>query len=89
MGNAVWRDRNLIASDVANEFELERVIRKASGRKELICPDKRCKSPIVRYCHGEIRGAYFAHLTNDKCDYADFDKNDTTVFRLLRLKLLF
>lgn len=87
MENAVWKDEKLIASDVANEFELERVIRKASGRRELLCPDKGCKSPIVRYCHGEIKGAYFAHLTNDQCDYADFDKNDTTVFRLLRMKL--
>ena len=33
MGNAVWRDKNLIASDAANEFELERVIRKASGER--------------------------------------------------------
>lgn len=87
MENALWRDKNLIASDVANEFELERVIKKASGRRELLCPDKECKSPIVRYCHWEIKGAYFAPLANDKCDYADFDKNDTAVFRLLRLKL--
>lgn len=87
MENAIWQDKNLIASDVANEFELERAIRKASGRKELLCPDKGCNSPLVRYCHGEIKGAYFAHLTNDKCDYADFDKRDTAIFRLLRFKV--
>lgn len=87
MENAILGSRNLIALDVANEFELEREVRKASSRKELRCPDKSCTSPILRYCHGEIKGAYFAHLTNDRCDYADFDKNDTSVFRLLRLKL--
>lgn len=87
MENAIWKNENLIASDVANLFELEREVRMASGRKELRCPDSGCKCPIVRYCHGEIKGAYFAHLTNDKCDYADFDKNDTSVFRTLRLKL--
>lgn len=87
MENAIWKNKNLTASDVANKFDLEHEIKRASRRKELLCPDKGCKSPIVRYCHGEIKGAYFAHLTNDKCDYADFDKKDTTVFRLLRLKL--
>ena len=51
------------------------------------CPDKGCKCPVVRYCHGEVKGAYFAHLNNEQCDYADFDKNDTSAFRLLRLKL--
>ncbi|MDE6667722.1 MAG: hypothetical protein K2K38_05185 [Clostridia bacterium] len=87
MENAKWKGKNLIAFDVANEFELEHEVRKASGQKELLCPDQGCKNPVVRYCHGEIKGAYFAHLINDKCDYADFDKNDNQVFRLLRLKL--
>ena len=87
MENTVWKNENLIAQDIADNFELEREIRKASSRKELLCPDKGCKCRIVRYCHGEVKGAYFAHLTNEKCDYADFDKNDTSVFRLLRLKL--
>ena len=87
MENAIWQSKNLIASDIANEFELEHKVRKASSRKELRCPDPVCISPIVRYCHGEIKGAYFAHLNNDKCDYADFDKNDTPVIRLIRLKL--
>lgn len=65
MENAIWKNENLIAQDVADEFELEREVRKASGRKELRCPDGGCKCPIVRYCHGEVKGAYFAHLTND------------------------
>lgn len=87
MENAVWQNRNLTAQDVADEFDLEREVRKASSRKELRCPDSGCKCPIVRYCHGEVKGAYFAHLTNDKCDYADFDKSDTSVLRWLRLTL--
>lgn len=86
MENAIWKDKHLIASEVADEFEIEREIRKASSRKELRCPDEDCKG-VVRYCHGEIKEAYFAHLANEKCDYADFDKNDTPIFRLLRLKL--
>ena len=86
MENAIWKDKHLRATEVANEFEIERAIRKASSRKELRCPDEDCKG-VVRYCHGEIKGAYFAHLANEKCDYADFDKNDTPIFRLLRLKL--
>lgn len=87
METAKWKDRILSASDIADSFEKEREVRKASSRKELCCPDESCEAPIVRYCHGEIKGAYFAHLKNTKCDYAEFDKRDTSVMRLLRYKL--
>ena len=87
MENAKWKDQILLAGDIADSFEKEREVRKASSRKELRCPDKCCENPIVRYCHGEIKGAYFAHLKNTKCDYAEFDKHDTSAMRLLRYKL--
>lgn len=87
MENALWKDRSIAASDISDSFEEEREVRKASSRKELRCPDKCCGNPIVRYCHGEIKGAYFAHLINVRCDYAAFDKSDTPVMRFLRHKL--
>lgn len=87
MENAKWKNQILSAGDIADSFEKEREVRKASSRKELCCPDKCCENPIVRYCHGEIKGAYFAHLKNTRCDYAEFDKHDMYVMRLLRYKL--
>lgn len=87
MENALWKDKPLLASVIADDYALEKEIRKASGRKELRCPDPDCQFPIVRYCHGEIKDAFFAHLNNELCDYAKFDSENTQVMRSIRKKI--
>lgn len=77
MEHALWNGKSFLASDVAKSYELEKQVRKASGYKELTCPDPDCPSPILRYCHGEVKRPFFAHLNNCKCDYAEYDKENT------------
>ena len=74
----------MIASEIVKDYSLEKEIWKASGRKELHCPDPECQNPILRYCHGEKKDAYFAHLNNEHCDYADFDRQNTQIMRTVR-----
>ena len=85
MERAKWDDREYTASDVASDFEMERAIRQVSGR-ELFCPDPQCETPLLRYCHGEKKHAYFAHLQTGSCDYAQFDKQPG-IIREVRYKL--
>ena len=84
MQNALWNNQMLIAAEVALDYAVEKEIRKASGRKELKCPDPECQNSAVRYCHGEIKDAFFAHLSNVDCDYSNFDRNDTNQMRAIR-----
>lgn len=86
MENALWRGECLVACEVAEDYETEKKIRMASYRGELRCPDKGCCSPILKYCHGEIREPYFAHRDNGECDYALFEKS-AGVFHGLRVLL--
>ena len=51
MENAIWNGITIIASDISKDYEKEKQVRKASGRKELRCPDPDCKHPVLRYCH--------------------------------------
>lgn len=87
MENAIWNGKVYIASEIAASYELEKNIRKASGRKELLCPDPDCPSPVLRYCHGEIKCAFFAHLDNCTCDYAEFDRENTQLMRQVKRTL--
>lgn len=87
MEHGIWQGRRLLAMEIAAQYELEKEVRRASGRGELRCPDPECGSPVIKYCHGEIRGAYFAHRTQEDCDYALFDKRDSGVMRGIRQKL--
>lgn len=84
MENALWNGQPLIASEIAKEYFSEKEIRKASGNKELRCPDSDCQHPVLRYCHGEIKDAYFAHLNNTCCDYAEFDKCNIQIVRTIK-----
>lgn len=84
MERAIWNDRFYYASEISESYEGEKSIRKASARKELICPDPDCAKPVLRYCHGEVNGAYFAHLDNCDCDYANFDKNNKQWMRRVK-----
>lgn len=87
MENALWNGKVILASEIAKDYLLEKGIRKASGRKEIFCPDPECHNNILRYCHGEEKEAYFAHLNNDQCDYALFDKGNSSTMRMVRQKL--
>ncbi len=84
MENAIWNGEYIMASKIAKDYEKEKAIRKASGRKELLCPDSECKSKILRYCHGEKKQPYFAHINNEHCDYADFDSQNTNLTKTIR-----
>ena len=84
MERAKWNNQFYYALEIAEAYELEKSIRKASTRKELLCPDPDCNNPILRYCRGEIKGPYFAHLDNCNCDYAEFDKGNTQLMRKVK-----
>ena len=84
MERAKWNNQFYYASEISESYETEKSIRKASARKELICPDPDCTKPILRYCHGEIKEAFFAHLDNCDCDYAEFDKSNTQLMRKVK-----
>ncbi|MBO5304087.1 MAG: hypothetical protein J6A99_00275 [Clostridia bacterium] len=87
MDKAIWNGQIYTAFNVSKSYETEKNIRKASGYKELRCPDPCCPNPIVKYCHGEIKSAYFAHINNCYCDYALFDKEITQEMREIKNKL--
>jgi hypothetical protein len=87
MENARWKGRVYTATEVSQSYELEKEIRKASGRRELECTDPDCPNPILKYCHGEIKNPYFAHLNNCNCDYAEFDKGNTQLMRSVKRNL--
>jgi len=84
MENGLWNSEILTATEIAKDYHLEKEVRKASGHKELRCPDSECQHPIIRYCHGDKKDAYFAHLNNESCDYADFDRSNTQIMRTIR-----
>lgn len=86
MENALWKDKRLLAYEVSKDYFTEKEIREASHRGELRCPDPDCQSPILKYCHGEIREPYFAHRDNAQCDYIKYEKS-SGIFHGLRLRL--
>lgn len=86
MENAIWNGEKVLASEIGKDYFYEKQVRKASYHGELYCPDCGCKSPILKYCHGEIREPYFAHRDNTECDYIRFEKSKG-LFHALRLRL--
>lgn len=84
MENAIWNGKNITAFEVAKDYNFEKKVRQSSGSKELLCPDSSCRHRVLRYCHGDIKDAYFAHLSNEQCDYAVFDKTITQEIRTIR-----
>ena len=87
MENGVWKGITYSAFDIAKKYNLEKQIRQASGRKELRCLDTNCVNPELKYCHGEKKGAYFAHISNCSCDYNKFDKENTPFLRQINRSL--
>lgn len=84
MEKALCKGQLRMAYNIALNSELEKEIRKASKAGEILCPDVECKAPALRYCHGGVYSAYFAHKSKDACDYALFDKKDNATFRYAR-----
>ena len=52
-----------------------------------MCPDPDCDCRLLKYCHGDVKDAYFAHLNNANCDYAKFDSEIPSEIRTIRTKL--
>lgn len=86
MLNGMWKGKKYIATDIEKDYSLEKEIREASRNGEIYCPDPNCNNPI-KYCNGRKRKAYFAHIGNNCCDYASFDKEDKEEIKLARLAL--
>ncbi|MEE1219733.1 MAG: hypothetical protein U0L20_07415 [Ruminococcus sp.] len=74
---AVWKEQLIYASKIKESYDLEKAIREASTKDELRCFDKECDSPIIKYCHGNIKRPYFAHKHKCNCDYAKYDNNNS------------
>ena len=87
MENALWNGKLLMATEIARDYQLEKESRKASGHKELCSPDPQCQHPILRYCHGEKKDAFFGHLNNEHCDYAYFDRENTQIVRTIKRRI--
>ena len=81
MEYAVWNGVTYLASEVSKSFAFEEKIKLANKLKELKCPDKDCPNPVLRYCHGEVRGPYFAHVNHCDCVYHLFDGQNTQTIR--------
>lgn len=84
MENAKWNGKLYVASDVSKEYDTEKKIRKASGRRELRCPDPECKNSAVKYCRGQKNVPYFAHIRKSSCEYEKFDKENTPIIRKIK-----
>ncbi len=87
MDKAYINDMIVSAYEISQDYKMEKFVRTLSKNKKILCVDPDCKNPVLRYCHGDKKGAYFAHLVNTDCDYFTFDKNDNMLFKELRIKL--
>ena len=77
MERAIFNGEIIYATQIALDYDVEKTIRTASRKKLLLCPDETCKSRVVKYCHGDNKQPYFAHLESTSCDYEKFDKKHT------------
>ena len=87
MDKAIIDNKIVSAYEISLDYELEKAVRKYSRNKKILCVDACCENPVLRYCHGDKKAAYFAHLVNTECDYDKFDKNDNAFLKELRIKL--
>ncbi len=74
MQSALWNGKRIYAWNVAEDYAFEKEVRLASSRKELRCKDKDCTHPVLRYCNGDKKEPYFAHLDASDCDYSKFER---------------
>lgn len=86
MENALYNGREIQAVDVKMDYTFENEIREASSKGLILCKDPECKNPILRYCHGKKKDAYFAHRINGEgCEYGDFDIENKPVLEVQQL----
>ena len=85
---ALWRGKKISASDVSADYSYETEVRSVSS-KELLCPDPNCANPILRYCHGDKKDAYFAHVCNENCDYSEYDRDTPSEIKLVCKRLYY
>lgn len=83
---ALWNGKKISASEVSENNKYEREVRKVS-HIELMCPDPNCANPILKYCHGDKKDAYFAHICNEHCDYGDYDRDTPSQIKLVCKRL--
>ena len=83
---ALWTGKRISASEVSENNQYEREVRKVS-HIGLMCPDPNCANPILRYCHGDKKDAYFAHICNEHCDYGDYDRDTPSQIKLVCKRL--
>lgn len=84
MDKAIWDGRVYDAFDVAESYELEKQVRIASAGRKLRCPDPQCEFPCVKYCHGEIKEPFFAHIDKNGCDYSEYDAKTPSALKLIK-----
>lgn len=77
MEKALYNGKEILSFEISKNYELEKSIRKASGRKELLCPDENCQNRVLKYCHGDKKQPYFAHVINTNCGYEKYDRETT------------
>ena len=87
MEKAFWNEQVYLAYEVASDYNLEKQIKRASKNGTLHCVDPDCEMPRLKYCHGDLKSPYFAHVENSNCDYAKYDLQDNVAMRELRVKL--
>ena len=83
---AIWNGKKISASEVSVEYSYETKVRDVSS-KELLCPDPNCANPVLRYCHGDKKDAYFAHVCNENCDYGEYDRDTPSQIKLVCKRL--
>lgn len=87
MDKAIIDNKIVSAYEISLDYGREKLVRAYSRNKKILCVDSCCENPVLRYCHGDKKAAYFAHLTNTECDYDKFDKNDNAFLKELRMEL--
>ena len=87
MEYALYNGNKISATAVAEDYNFEKSVRIAGSSKKLLCPDPDCDCRLLKYCHGDVNDAYFAHLNNANCDYAKFDSEIPNEIRTIRTKL--
>ncbi len=87
MDKAIFNGKIVSAYEISLDYSLEKAVRIASRNRQLKCVDPLCKNPVLKYCHGDKKQAYFAHIVNTECDYDTFDKTDTEELKALRNQL--
>lgn len=87
MEKAIWNGKEIFAFDTAVDYETEKAVRRASSNGELRCPDENCEHRVLKYCHGDKKNAYFAHLHNSNCEYEKYDNETEDCVKNIKIAL--